>query len=76
MFYRAELNTNMKKKPTLPKELTVIIENEGTEDQYLNATPLPSDACEMGVKKLAGVYVLKEIITLEGVVKKVSGDKR
>lgn len=66
----------MKKKPTLPKELTVIIENEGTEEQFLNATPLPYAACEMGVKKLAGVYVLKELITLEGVMKEVSGDKR
>lgn len=66
----------MKKKPTLPKEITVIIENEGTEDQYLNATELPYSSCDMGVKKLAGRYILKEIITIEGVMKEVSGDAR
>ncbi len=45
------------------------VENDGTEDVYLNVTDTAEEAAEHGVKKRAAVYVLKERITIESVPK-------
>lgn len=51
----------------LPKELVVVVEEEGTDNEFLNAIKTASDAAEQGKTKRAGVYVLKELITIKGV---------
>lgn len=65
-----------KQKATMPKEIIVTLEEEGTENEYFSVSLLPFTAAEMGVKKLAGLYVLKETQTIEGVMKTVIGDQR
>ncbi len=54
-------------KSKLPKEIFVILDNEGTDDEFLNAVKCADDAAEQGVKKIGGIYVLKQLITVTGV---------
>lgn len=57
----------------LPKEIVVTLDNEGTDDEFLNTHLNAHEAAEHGVKKRGGVYVLKETITVEGITKITPG---
>ena len=57
----------------MPKEIVVSLDNEGTKDEFLNAHENAHEAAEHGEKKRCGVYVLKELITVEGVTKITPG---
>ena len=59
------------KTKKLNQQIVVTVENDGTEDVYLNVIDTAEEAAEMGVKKRAAVYVLKERITIESVPKVV-----
>ena len=58
----------MKKSP-LSKTLFIVVEDEGTQDEFLSAHEKAADAAEQGVVKHGAVYELKEFITVEGVAK-------
>lgn len=51
-----------------PKTLYVKRENGGTDDEYLNPAKEVTDLAEMGAKVRVGVYVLKEVVEIKGVV--------
>jgi hypothetical protein len=55
-----------KKQKNYPKELFVIRENEGSEDEYLNTTETAEETAELGKKKRVARYVLEDVITVEG----------
>jgi hypothetical protein len=61
------------KTKKLPQTVVVTIEDEGTSDEYLSVTKQPFDATTHGVKKRAGLYVLKELINIEGVTRVTPG---
>ena len=61
------------KTKKLGQQIVVTVENDGTEDVYLNVTDTAEEAAEHGVKKRAAVYVLKEHITIESVPKVTHG---
>lgn len=61
------------KNKKLPQEIVVTLDNEGTKDEFLNAHFNAHEATEHGVIKRAGVYVLKEFITVEGITKVTPG---
>lgn len=57
----------MKKK--FPKEIVVSVEQEGSSDEYLQVNNSCDGAAEIGVKKKAAIYTLKQQITIESVAK-------
>lgn len=57
------------KKHKLPNRIIVSIENPGTRDEFLNVSKDEHAAAEQGVKKVSGVYILKEVIVIEGIAK-------
>lgn len=62
-------------KTKLPKQLIVTLENEGDKDnEFFNGHKTAEEAVEHGVRKRGGIYVLKELITIESVTKVSPGE--
>ena len=57
------------KAKKLGQKIVVTVENDGTDDAYLNVTDTAEEAAEHGVTKRAAVYVLQERIIIESVPK-------
>ena len=60
-------------KTKLPKTLFVVLEEEGTNEEYLRCEKQPEDVAKQGVKKRGGIYELKELVTVEGAAKIIHG---
>jgi len=56
-------------KSKLPKTVVVVLEQEGTDKEYLRCEKQVRDAAEQDVKKRGGIYKLKQLITVETITK-------
>ncbi len=57
------------KKRKLPQQIVVTVDEEGTPNEFLNVNESADAVAEQGVVKRGGIYVLKELIRIEGVSK-------
>ena len=57
------------KKTKLPQQIVVTVNEEGTENEFLNVEKSADAAAEQGIVKRGGIYSLKELVNIEGVSK-------
>ena len=64
---------NKMKTKKLPQQIVVTVCEEGTENEFLSVGKTADAVAEQGVVKRGGIYVLKELINIEGVSKVTPG---
>ncbi len=53
-------------KTKFPKQIVVTVENEGdVKNEFLSVSKTADEAAEAGVVKKAGIYVLKELVSIK-----------